>query len=61
MLQDRRVSGYLIEMFNVMSNRESINLVKPCNIRKNVEIYGQTARLRGNSLHACAESLLVQE
>ena len=33
-LKDRRIRGDLIEMYKVMSSRESIDWVKPLNLRK---------------------------
>ena len=35
-LKDRKMRGELIEMYKVMSSRESIDCVKPLNLRKNV-------------------------
>ena len=43
------LTGDLIEMYKVMSIRESIDWVKPLNLRKNVEISGQTESVRENS------------
>jgi hypothetical protein len=55
-LKDRRLRGDLIEMYKVMCGRESINWVKPLNLRKNVEISGPAANTRGNSLNMRRES-----
>ena len=49
-LKDRRIRGDLIEMYKVMSSRESIDWMKPLNLRKNTEIYGPPVSVRGNSL-----------
>ena len=49
-LKDRRIRGYLIEMFKVMSSRESIDWVKPQNLRKNVDISAPAVSVRGNSV-----------
>ena len=49
-LKDRRLRGDLIEMYKVMSNRESINWVKPLDLRKNVDISGPAESVCGNSL-----------
>ena len=55
-LKDRRLRGDLIEMYKVTSSRESINWVKPLNLRKNVDISGPAANVRGNSLNLRRES-----
>ena len=55
-LQDRRMRGDLIETYTVLSNRESINWVKPLNLRKNVDITGPASSVRGNSLSMRIES-----
>ena len=55
-MKDRRLRGDLIEMYKVMCGRESINWVKPLNLRKNVEISGPAANTRGNSLNMRRES-----
>ena len=39
-LNDRRMRGDLIDIYKVMSSRESIDWVKPLNLRKNVDISG---------------------
>ena len=39
-LQEKRMRGDLIETYNVLSNRESIDWVKPLILRKNVDISG---------------------
>ena len=55
-LQDRRMRGDLIETYKVMSGKESIDWVKPINLRKNVDISGPAASVRGNSLSMRRES-----
>ena len=55
-LKDRRIRGDLIEMYKVMSSRESIDWVKPLNLRKNVDISGPAVSVRGNSLSMRRES-----
>ena len=55
-LTDRRLRADLIEMYKVTSSRESINWVKPLNLRKNVDISGPAANVRGNSLNLRRES-----
>jgi len=55
-LQDRRMRGDLIETYKVMSGKESIDWVKPINLRKNVDISGPAASVRGNSLSTRRES-----
>ena len=55
-LKYRRLRGDLIEMYKVTSSRESINWVKPLNLRKNVDISGPAANVRGNSLNLRRES-----
>ena len=42
--------GDLIETHKVLSKRESIDWVKPLNLRKNVNISGPALNVRGNSL-----------
>ena len=39
-LKDRRMRADLIEMYKVISSRESIDWVKPSNLRRNVDISG---------------------
>ena len=39
------------------SSRESINWIKPLNLRKNVDISGPAASVRGNSVNLRRESL----
>ena len=56
LLKDRRLRGYLIEMHKKTSSLESINWVKPLNLRKNVYISGPAANERGNSLNLRRES-----
>ena len=46
-MKDRRLRGDLIEMFKVISIRESIEWVKPLNLKRNVNISGPAD---GNSL-----------
>ena len=48
--------GDLIETYKVMSGKESIDWVKPINLRKNVDISGPAASVRGNSLSLHRES-----
>ena len=48
--------GDLIEMYKVLSNRESINWVKPVNLRKKVDISRPASVVRGNSLSMRRES-----
>ena len=55
-LKDRRIRGDLIEMYKVMSSRESIDWVKPLNLRKNVNISGPAVSVRGKSLSMRRES-----
>ena len=55
-LKDRRLRGDLIEMYKVTSSRESINWVKPLNLRKHVVISGPAANVRENSLNLRRES-----
>ena len=55
-LQDRRMRGDLIETYKVMSGKESIDWVKPINLRKNVDISGPAASVPGNSLSMRRES-----
>ena len=55
-LQDRRMRGDLIETFKVLSNRKSIDWVKPLNLRKNVDISEPASSVRGNSLSMRSES-----
>ena len=55
-LQDRRMRGDLIETYKVLSNRESIDWVKPLNLRKNVDISGPALNVRGNSFSMRRES-----
>ena len=55
-LKDRRLIGDLIEMYEVMSSRESIKWVKPLDQRKNVYISGPAESLHGNSLRIRRES-----
>ena len=47
--------GDLIEMYKVISIRDSINWVKPLNIKK-MEISGPNASVRRKSLSMCRES-----
>ena len=49
-LKDRRLRGDLIEMYKVISSRESIEWVKPVNLRINVNISEPAVNVRGNSL-----------
>ena len=49
-LQDRRIRGDLIEANKLLNNRDSIDWVKPLNLRKNVNISGPALNVRGNSL-----------
>ena len=60
-LKDRRISGDLIEMYKVMSSRQSIDWVKPLNLRKNVDISGPAVSVRGNSLSMSRESFSSRE
>ena len=54
-LNNRRLRGDLIEtvnvieMYNVICNRENINWFKPLNLRKNKDISGQAESVRGSS------------
>ena len=48
--------GDLIETYKVLSDRESIDWVKPLNLRKNVDISGPASSVRGNSLSMRRES-----
>ena len=41
--------GDLIETYKVLNKRESIDGVKPLNLRKNVDIYGPKLNVRENS------------
>ena len=50
------MKGDLIEMWKVLSNRESIVWTKPLNLRKNVGISGPALSVRGNSLSMRRES-----
>ena len=49
-LKDRRLRDNLIQMYKMTSSRESINWVKPLNLRKNVDLSGPAANVRGNNL-----------
>ena len=49
-LKDRRLRGDLIEMYKVMSSRESDNWVKPLNLRKNMDISGPATNVLGNKV-----------
>ena len=55
-LDDRRLSGDLIETNKVMSNRENINWVKPLSLRKNMDLSVPSENVRGNSLRMRRES-----
>ena len=55
-MKDRRLRADLIEMYKVTSSKESIDWVKPLNLRKNVDIYGPAANVCGNSLILPRES-----
>ena len=57
-LQDRRMRGNLIETYKVMSGKESIDWVKPINLRKKVNLSGPAASVRGNSLSTRRESFI---
>ena len=56
LLKDRRLIGNLIEMYKVISSPESIEWVKPLNLRRNVDISRPAVNVRGNSLSMCRES-----
>ena len=43
-------------MYKVTSSRESINWVKPLNLRKNEDIFGPALNVCGNSLNLRRES-----
>ena len=55
-LQNRRMRGDLIETYKVLSDRDSIDWVKPLNLRKNVDISGPSSSVRGNRLSMRRES-----
>ena len=48
-LKERRLKGDLIEMYKILSSWESIEWVKPLNLRRNVDISGPAVKVRGNS------------
>ena len=48
--------GDLIETYKVISDKKSIDWVKPINLIKNVDISGPATSLRGNSLSMHRES-----
>ena len=49
-LQNRRMRGDLIETYKVLKDRESIEWVKPLNLRKNMHISGPASSVRGNNM-----------
>ena len=57
-LNDRRIRGDLVEIYKVMSSRESIDWVKPLNLRKNVDISGPAVSVHGNSF--CHSKLFLK-
>ena len=48
--------GNLIETYKVLGDRESLDWVKPLNLRKNMDTSGSASSVRGNSLSMRKES-----
>ena len=57
-LKDRRVRGDLIEIFKVISSRDSFNWTKPLNIKKNWKFLDRL-RVCAEIISVCAENHFV--